>query len=117
MPIYEYQCSACGHEFELIQKFSDPPVTECQACKGEVTKLISPSTFHLKGTGWYATDYANKPCGGSSENGSKTGDSSGNSKDAGEKVSSDSGRAGSSSSDSNRAGSSSSDSNRAAKDD
>lgn len=60
MPIYEYQCESCGHEFEVMQKFSDPPIRECQLCHGEVRKLISQSTFHLKGTGWYVTDYAKK---------------------------------------------------------
>ncbi|MBI2877120.1 MAG: zinc ribbon domain-containing protein, partial [Candidatus Tectomicrobia bacterium] len=60
MPIYEYQCEVCGHEFEVMQKFSDAPIQECQRCHGEVRKLISQSTFHLKGSGWYATDYAKK---------------------------------------------------------
>lgn len=68
MPIYEYRCNVCGHEFERVQKFSDRPIEECQVCKGEVTKLISQSTFHLKGTGWYATDYAKKSGNGSSGN-------------------------------------------------
>lgn len=58
MPIYEYRCQDCEHEFELLQKFSDPPVDECPACTGTVQKLISRSAFHLKGSGWYATDYA-----------------------------------------------------------
>ncbi len=57
LPIYEYKCRNCGKAFEILQKFSDPPLSECSACSGEVTKLISQSTFHLKGTGWYATDY------------------------------------------------------------
>lgn len=60
MPIYEYKCKKCGHEFEEIQKFSDKPIAECAKCKGPVEKLISQSSFHLKGTGWYATDYAGK---------------------------------------------------------
>ena len=57
MPIYEYRCLACGHQFELMQKFSDPPAQACGVCAGEVQKLISRSAFHLKGSGWYATDY------------------------------------------------------------
>ena len=57
MPIYEYRCKNCGHEFEILQKFSDPPLSDCPSCSGEVAKMISQSTFHLKGTGWYATDY------------------------------------------------------------
>ena len=60
MPIYEYKCKECGKEFEAIQKISDPPLSNCEFCSGEVTKLISQCTFHLKGTGWYATDYAGK---------------------------------------------------------
>ena len=60
MPIYEYRCNECGCEFEVMQKFSDSPIQTCSQCTGRVTKLISQSTFHLKGTGWYATDYAKK---------------------------------------------------------
>ena len=60
MPIYEYECKKCGHQTEAMQKFSDPPITECDMCSGKMKKLISPSTFHLKGTGWYVTDYASK---------------------------------------------------------
>lgn len=60
MPIYEYRCLECGHEFELMQKFSDPPLEQCPACPGTVQKLISRSAFHLKGNGWYTTDYARK---------------------------------------------------------
>jgi putative FmdB family regulatory protein len=60
MPIYEYQCGQCGKIQEAIQKFSDKPLTQCQYCSGKLTKLISHSTFHLKGTGWYVTDYAGK---------------------------------------------------------
>ena len=57
MPIYEYRCLDCGHQFELMQKFSDPPAETCTSCSGIVQKLISRSAFHLKGSGWYATDY------------------------------------------------------------
>ena len=58
MPIYEYRCEKCGHEMEAIQKMSDDPLTECQAC-GEpaLTKLISAAGFRLKGGGWYETDF------------------------------------------------------------
>ena len=66
MPIYEYECTKCGHQSEVWQKFSDAPITKCEMCKGKMKKLISQSTFHLKGTGWYVTDYASKR-GGSSE--------------------------------------------------
>ena len=64
MPLYEYQCGACGHRFEKIQKFSDPPVEVCPECGGAVRKLQSAPAFQLKGTGWYVTDYARKDGGG-----------------------------------------------------
>lgn len=61
MPIYEYQCSKCGHEVEVIQKMSDNPLTECPSChQSALTKLVSASGFQLKGTGWYVTDYSTK---------------------------------------------------------
>lgn len=59
MPIYEYKCSKCGHQEEVLQKFSESSLTKCELCKGKLKKLISHSSFHLKGTGWYVTDYAN----------------------------------------------------------
>jgi putative FmdB family regulatory protein len=59
MPIYEYECTQCGTVEEVIQKFSDKPLTKCKKCSGKLHKLVSHSSFHLKGTGWYATDYAN----------------------------------------------------------
>ena len=61
MPIYEYECQQCGKVFENIQKFSDPRLTEC-LCeeKAPVTKLISAAAFHLKGSGWYVTDFRDK---------------------------------------------------------
>jgi len=58
MPIYEYQCSSCGNQFELRQKFSDEPATECPKCSGPVQKLISQTSFALKGSGWYTEGYA-----------------------------------------------------------
>ena len=61
MPLYEYECPHCGHRFELIQRFSDPPAETCVACgKGPVHKLLSAPAVHFKGTGWYVTDYAKK---------------------------------------------------------
>ena len=60
MPIYEYKCNKCGEIMEEIQKFSDPPLKKCSHCGGKLNKLMSLNTFHLKGSGWYATDYANK---------------------------------------------------------
>ncbi|MBM4128895.1 MAG: zinc ribbon domain-containing protein [Nitrospira sp.] len=58
MPIYEYECLGCGRQFEVMQKFSDKPLRRCPHCGGRVHKLISRTSFILKGTGWYATDYA-----------------------------------------------------------
>jgi putative FmdB family regulatory protein len=60
MPVYEYQCQSCGNQFELRQKFSDAPASECPACNGEVKKLISSTAFTLKGGGWYNEGYGNK---------------------------------------------------------
>ena len=60
MPIYEYECTKCGEIEEVFQKFSDKPLNKCRHCSGKLHKLISQSTFHLKGTGWYVTDYASK---------------------------------------------------------
>jgi len=58
MPIYEYQCAACGHQFETLQKISDEPFSECPDCgKDALKKLISASAFRLKGSGWYETDF------------------------------------------------------------
>jgi putative FmdB family regulatory protein len=60
MPIYEYQCRKCGHQLEVLQRITDNPMTECPSCgKAELQKLISESSFQLKGTGWYATDFKN----------------------------------------------------------
>jgi putative FmdB family regulatory protein len=61
MPLYEYRCDACGHQFEVIQKFSDEPIAICPKCgSGPVAKLLSSPAFQFKGTGWYITDYARK---------------------------------------------------------
>ncbi len=60
MPIYEYQCESCGNIVENWQKITDPPLEVCEACGGKMKKLISQSSFHLKGSGWYVTDYAGK---------------------------------------------------------
>lgn len=63
MPIYEYECPKCGHQAELFQKITDKAAAKCDLCKTKMKKLISQSTFHLKGTGWYVTDYASKRSG------------------------------------------------------
>jgi putative FmdB family regulatory protein len=59
MPIYEYQCQKCG-QFEVTQRITEKPLGKCPTCKGKVKKLISNTSFQLKGTGWYVTDYARK---------------------------------------------------------
>lgn len=74
MPIYEYECSACGNVFEAFQKITDDPLETCTMCDGRVQRLISQCSFQLKGSGWYVTDYKH---GGatSSGNGVKSADS------------------------------------------
>jgi putative FmdB family regulatory protein len=57
MPLYEYECHQCHKVFEVMQKFSDEPLKECEICQGPVKKLMSLSGFALKGSGWYTTDY------------------------------------------------------------
>jgi putative FmdB family regulatory protein len=70
MPFYEYECTKCHQHTEVLQKISDPPVTKCEKCKGKMKKLISHSSFHLKGSGWYVTDYASKTGGYDGKTGS-----------------------------------------------
>ena len=60
MPIYEYQCKKCGKQFEAFQGISEPDLKTCKFCRGKVHKMVSLSSFSLKGSGWYATDYAGK---------------------------------------------------------
>jgi putative FmdB family regulatory protein len=57
MPIYEYRCEKCG-DFEQTQRISDPPLDRCPTCRRKVRRLISNTSFQLKGSGWYVTDYA-----------------------------------------------------------
>jgi putative FmdB family regulatory protein len=93
MPLYEYQCEACGKRFEVIQKFSDPHADTCRVCgKGPVQRLMSSPAIQFKGTGWYITDYSQKgkPSGdgaSASKSESKSGDSSTSSSDAGSSAS------------------------------
>jgi len=64
MPIYEYRCEACGHEFQAIRRISDETMPPCVACGSpQVSKKMSLSAFHLKGSGWYKTDYAKDKAG------------------------------------------------------
>ena len=60
MPLYEYECDACAHRFERIQKFSDPPIDVCPTCGSAVRKLLSSPAIQFKGSGWYITDYAKR---------------------------------------------------------
>jgi len=60
MPIYEYVCQKCGHHLEVLQKMSDDPLTKCPECKGKLEKIFSQTSFQLKGSGWYASDYTNR---------------------------------------------------------
>jgi putative FmdB family regulatory protein len=57
VPIYEYQCDDCGHSFDVMQKMSDDPLTECEKCGGPLRKVLHPVAIHFKGSGFYTTDY------------------------------------------------------------
>jgi putative FmdB family regulatory protein len=61
LPLYEYACTQCGQRIEKIQKFSDPPLTNCEKCGGSLKQLLSSPALQFKGSGWYVTDYARKP--------------------------------------------------------
>jgi putative FmdB family regulatory protein len=63
MPIYEYRCHKCGETIEIMQKFSDRPMSRCPSCGGKVSKIISNCSFQLRGSGWYVTDYKKKDAG------------------------------------------------------
>jgi putative FmdB family regulatory protein len=78
MPIYEYQCINCSKTIEVSQKISAPPLTECEHCTGKLKKIISQSSFQLKGTGWYTTDYAKKTGSDCSEKTKKSPDAASN---------------------------------------
>jgi putative FmdB family regulatory protein len=82
MPLYEYKCASCGKTFEVIQKFADEPLKTHPECGGDVERLFSAPAFHLKGTGWYATDYAKKSNGPGAKSADKSekSESSGDSK-------------------------------------
>jgi putative FmdB family regulatory protein len=75
VPIYEYQCTKCGEVFEAFQKITDEPLSQCRICHAKVEKLISQSSFQLKGSGWYLTDYARRSSSGSSDKPKATGSS------------------------------------------
>ncbi len=86
MPFYEYECAKCHHKTEIFQKISDPPVAKCELCGGKMKKLISHSSFHLKGTGWYVTDYASRAGGYKAETGAGGDGASKKGSDKGEKI-------------------------------
>lgn len=87
MPIYEYQCQACGHRLEKLQKISDDPLKDCPSCSNpELTKLVSAAAFRLKGGGWYETDFKR----GSKKNVAESSSSSGSSDSSSGTSSSDS---------------------------
>jgi putative FmdB family regulatory protein len=75
MPIYEYHCERCERTFEIIQKFSDQPLSQHEGCGGAVERLISQSSLQFKGSGWYITDYARKKSSSPSSNGKSEGKS------------------------------------------
>ena len=81
MPLYEYQCEACGQRFEVIRKFSDPPLETCARCgKGPVQRLASSPAIQFKGSGWYITDYAQKGKSSESASAAKDNTASGDAK-------------------------------------
>jgi len=72
MPIYEYRCTACGRQFEVMQRITDRPLRKCEACSGKLQKLVSRTAFVLKGGGWYAEGYTRE--GGSKKSKKKAGE-------------------------------------------
>jgi putative FmdB family regulatory protein len=90
MPLYEYQCDACGRRFELIQRFADPPAQICAVCgAGPVRKLLSSPAIQFKGSGWYITDYAKKDQRTEAKGGDTTGDAAGTEKSGTDKAAAD----------------------------
>ena len=107
MPLYEYKCQGCGQVFEIIQRFSDEPLSTHEACGGAVERLISAPGLHFKGSGWYITDYARSGGASPAKNGGNSESKSGESK-SGDSKSGDSKPAASSSESSKSSSSSSS---------
>ncbi len=77
MPIYEYQCQSCGHRLEALQRVSEPSLTTCPECGGELKRLISAPAFQFKGSGWYVTDYGGKRSGADGKTGEEKGSGGG----------------------------------------
>lgn len=86
MPLYEYQCRECNRRLEALQRLSEPPLTTCPECGGELKKLFSAPAFQFKGEGWYVTDYARKGKEGGKEAGGKA-EGKGSGEGKGEKAS------------------------------
>ena len=86
MPLYEFECTKCGHRFERLQRFSDPPPEACPTCGAAVHQLLSAPAIQFKGSGWYVTDYATKKSGSDSAPAEKS-DSKGTSKESASKES------------------------------
>jgi len=85
VPIYEYRCNECGHQFEVSQRMSDDAISECEVCGGQVTKMLFAPAIHFKGTGFHNTDYRSKRRGGGDDSGgSGSGDGSSNGSSGGE---------------------------------
>lgn len=74
MPIYEYKCLQCDRRLETLQRVSEPPLSTCPECGGELKKLVSAPAFQFKGEGWYVTDYARKKDGGAKGDKAEKGD-------------------------------------------
>jgi putative FmdB family regulatory protein len=89
VPLYEYQCKSCHTLTERIQKFSDPPLTVCPHCGGELEQLLSAPAVQFKGAGWYVTDYARRGSGSAAKDGKGSGD--GGAKSSGETTAESSG--------------------------
>jgi putative FmdB family regulatory protein len=106
LPLYEYRCKQCGHQFEKIQSFSAPEETECPVCHGDIERLISAPAIQFKGAGWYVNDYAAK----GSKSASKSGDSGSSSEKPGSGAASSSDGSGESGSSKSGSGKSASDS-------
>ncbi len=107
MPLYEYHCPKDG-TFELVRKFSDPPLEACPTCAGPIEKLVSAPAIQFKGTGWYITDYARKSTGGEAAGNKDAGSKDPGSKEAGSKEAGSKDKGTSGSSDTSKATSSSS---------
>jgi putative FmdB family regulatory protein len=81
MPVYEYRCEN-GHTFEVIQRMSDDPVSECEVCGAPVQRVFHPVAVHFKGSGFYTTDYGKKKTAGSADSGGKKDSEGGSSKES-----------------------------------